>query len=139
MEKRKGLLCLLMVATSSLIFGQTKERVIDNYVEAFNARDIEKFIDLFDESARIIGFPDLVREKSKHEIKESHLPAFRSKELTGEIFIVGKSEIGDLYVIEQSLKGFRTGPVDQYLIFKFKGNKIIEIQYLPKNFRWNKY
>jgi hypothetical protein len=128
-----------LLTLTMFAFGQSKDDIIKEYVDSFNKRDIEKFVALFDDSAKIVAFPDMIREKSKSEIEKTHLDAFKSKEMSGEITILGKTEINDIYIVEQSLRGFKSEPVDQYLIFKFRGHKILEIYCLPKNFSWKRF
>jgi hypothetical protein len=71
----------------------------------------------------------------KSEVRMSYTNAFDAK-LGGQITILGRVEIGDIYIIEQSLRREGFQPVDQYILFKFAGHKITEIHYLPKNFSW---
>jgi len=119
--------------------GQTKSQIIDNYIDAFNKRDIEKFIEPLDDSVKQIQFPDKVVEKSKSDFRASYISAFNAQELGGQIQIIGKLELDDILIIEQSLQRADLQPVDQYVLFRFKGNKITEIHYLPKNFSWPKF
>jgi hypothetical protein len=101
-------------------------------------RDIEGYLAPLDDMVKFVKFPDMIAEKSKSEVRVSYTNAFKSKGLGGQISIQGRMEMGDIYIIEQSLRDGDAEPIDQYLLFKFSGNKITEIHYLPKNFNWPK-
>lgn len=126
---------LFLFAGSCQIYGQTKTQIIDKYIDAFNKRDLEGFLAPLADSVKQFSFPGKIVEKSKAEVRESYTRAFNASALDGQMTILGRQEIGDLYIIEESLQ--RSGSqVDQYILFKFSGDKIIEVHYLPKNFSW---
>lgn len=130
--------CIIFVTCPLWVVGQTKAEIIDDYIAAFNSRDIEGYLAPLADSVKHIKFPDEIVEKSKSEVRISYTNAFNAKGLDGQITILGRLEIGDIYIIEQSLRQGDFQPVDQYILFKFAGNKITEIHYLPKNFSWPK-
>ncbi len=127
------ILCLMFLFPAS---GQTKTQIVDDHIAAFNKRDIEGFIKPMSDSVKLIAFPDIITEKSKKEVRKNYAAAFDSKELGGQMIILGKLEIGNVYIVEESLQRDGLEPVTQYILFRFSGDKIIEIHYLPKNFSW---
>ena len=124
----------LYLVSLNCVIAQNKEQIINDRIEAFNSRDVEKYLEALDESVKEFRFPNQIRYAGLDEVRDAYLSAFKAPELSGTIEILGRSEIEDIYIIEQSLKGFGTEPVDQYVLYKFKGNKIIEIHHLPKNY-----
>ena len=136
---KKAILIFVIGASAATVSAQSKEQIINSYNNAFNARDVEGFLEPLDDSVKTFKFPNTLVENGKPKVRESYTPAFKSKELGGQIEILGRVEIGDVYIIEQSLRRSGFPSVDQYVIFKFKGNKIIETHYLPKNFSWEKH
>lgn len=128
------ILALILITLFGSVIAQTKEQIIDNYIKAFNARDIEGYLKPLDDSIKVIKFPNRVFDNGKNKIRASYTSAFRA--LSGQIEVLGKSEIGDFFVIEQRLKRSEFQSIDQYVIFKFRENRIIETHYLPKNFSW---
>lgn len=130
--------CIIFATSPLWVVGQTRAKIIDDYIGAFNNRDIEGFLTPLADSVKQIKFPDEIVEKSKSEVRISYTNAFNAK-LGGQITILASLEIGDIYIIEQSLRRGDFQPVEQYILFKFAGNKITEIHYLPKNFSWPKY
>lgn len=129
--------CIIFVACPLWVVGQTKASIIDDYIDAFNNRDIEGYLAPLDDSVKQIKFPDEIVGKSKSEVRMSYTNAFNAK-LGGQITILGRLEIGDIFIIEQSLRRGDFQPLDQNILFKFAGDKITEIHYLPKNFSWPK-
>lgn len=134
----KSLIVSIIFLTCPLLtMGQTKAQIIDDYIDAFNKRDVERYLLPLDDSVKQIKFPEKrMVGKSKSEIRATYTSAFNAKELGGQISILGRLEIGEIYIIEQSLRRGDFQPVDQYIVFRFRGDKIIEIHYLPKNFSW---
>ena len=129
---------LLVFASLFQAHGQTKSQIIDKYIEAFNKRDIEGYLAPMDDSVKEFKFPDKLVDKSKADVRKTYTSAFNAKELGGQLTILGRIEIGDIYIIEQSLQRGDFQPVDQYVLFRFSGDRIVEIHYLPKNFSWPK-
>lgn len=129
---------LLVFASLCQAYCQTRSQIIDRYIDAFNKRDIEGFLAPMDDSVKQYKFPDNIVEKSKADVRKSYTGAFSAKQLGGKLIILGSIEIGDIYIIEQSLRREDFQPVDQYVLFRFSGDRITEIHYLPKNFNWPK-
>jgi hypothetical protein len=129
---------LLVFASLCQTYGQTRSQIIDRYIDAFNKRDIEGFLAPMDDSVKQYRFPDKIVEKSKADVRKSYTNAFSAKGLGGKLTIIGRIEIGDVYIIEQRLQREDSQPVDQYILFRFSADRITEIHYLPKNFSWPK-
>jgi hypothetical protein len=127
--------CILFGACPLWVVGQIKAKIVDDYIRAFNDRDIAGYLAPLADSVKQIKFPNEIVGKSKSEVRMSYTNAFDAK-LGGQITILGRVEIGNIYIIEQSLRREGFQPVDQYILFKFAGDKITEIHYLPKNFSW---
>lgn len=138
MSIQRLIFLLVFFACLHQTYGQTKSQIIDSYVNAFNNRDIEAFLAPMHDSVRQFKFPNQIVEKSKAEIRKSYTSAFGARELGGQLTILGRIEVGDVYIIEQSLQRANFKPVDQYVLFRFSGEQIIEIHYLPKYFSWPK-
>jgi len=118
------------------VSAQDKNEVVKNYIAAFNSRDVNKYLEFLDDSIVEYVFPNEILYKGKEQMRKAYTSAFNATVLGGKIKILGTSEIGGVYVIEQSLIGNGPDSVDQFIMFKFSENKIVEIHYLPKNFSW---
>jgi hypothetical protein len=126
----------VVAAAPLLTWGQTRDAIIEAHISAFNMRDVEKYLEPLDDSVKLFRFPDKVGEKSKAEVRIAYSSAFNAKELGGTIKVWGKMQVGDIYIVDQSLVREGFAPVDQYVLYRFRSSKIIEIHYLPKNFTW---
>jgi len=129
------LVCATIISPISAS-AQDKSEIVTNYVAAFNSRDVEKYLEPLDDSIIEYVFPNEILYNGKEEMRKAYTSAFKAAELGGKIEILGASKIGDVYVIEQSLVGNGPDSIDQFVVFKFSKDKIVEIHYLPKNFEW---
>ncbi|MDH5476344.1 MAG: hypothetical protein OEX22_11680 [Cyclobacteriaceae bacterium] len=132
------LVFLIIVSIPDLAFSQTKSEILDYQIEAFNQRDIEKYLRHMHDSIRIVTFPNKVTQKNIEEVRFTYSTAFYAKSLSGQMKIVGRREFGEYCIQEQWLEGFNSEPVMNYVLFKFKEDKIIEIVNLPKNWAYGR-
>ncbi len=114
---------------------QSDFEILDSRVEAFNQRDIEKYLNHMHDSVKVITFPNEVTNNNKAEVRASYGSAFKATSLGGKMRIVNRRKFGDCYIQEEWLEGFNSEPVMNYVMYRFKGDKIVEIVYLPGNWK----
>jgi hypothetical protein len=136
----KKALFLLTLSLSSAIniecaAQSDNQEILDYHIEAFNKRDIEKYLHHLHDSVTVTTFPAEITDKNIGDVRTTYTSAFNAKSLGGQIRIAGRRKFGDYYIQEESLEGFNTEPVMNYVMYRFKGNKIIEIVYLPGNWK----
>lgn len=129
---RYHLMSAVICAISNASFAQTKDEILDNRIKAFNERNIEKYLEPLHDSVRQVVFPNNVTDSNKQSVRTSYTSAFNA--LDGQITVKGRKDFGEFCIEEQSLERLGHSPVVNYVMYKFKGNRIIEILYLPKNY-----
>ena len=98
---------------------------VQQQLEAYNARDIDAFMQWWAEDCCYYGFPDQLLAKGAAEIRERHLVRFREANLHGRL--IKRSCVDDL-VIDQEVvtRSFPEGPgeVDVIAIYQVESGKI---------------
>ncbi len=101
------------------------EHCVQQQLEAYNARDIEAFMQWWAEDCYYYGFPDQLLAKGIAEIRERHLIRFREPNLHGRL--ITRLSLDNL-VIDQEVvtRTFPEGPgeVDVIAIYEVAGGKI---------------
>lgn len=98
---------------------------VQQQLEAYNARDIDAFMQWWAEDCCYYGFPDQLLAKGAAEIRERHLVRFREANLHGRL--ITRLCVDDL-VIDQEVvtRSFPEGPgeVDVIALYEVEGGKI---------------
>jgi hypothetical protein len=98
---------------------------VQQQLEAYNARDIDAFMQWWAEDCCYYGFPDQLLAKGAAEIRERHLVRFREANLRGRL--ITRLCVDDL-VIDQEVvtRSFPEGPgeVDVIAIYQDESGKI---------------
>ena len=98
---------------------------VQQQLEAYNARDIDAFMQWWAEDCCYYGFPDQLLAKGAAEIRERHLVRFREANLRGRL--ITRLCVDDL-VIDQEVvtRSFPEGPgeVDVIAIYQVESGKI---------------
>ncbi|MFM7689830.1 MAG: nuclear transport factor 2 family protein [Alphaproteobacteria bacterium] len=98
---------------------------VQQQLEAYNARDIDAFMQWWAEDCRYYGFPDQLLAKGAAEIRERHLMRFREPNLHGRL--ITRLCVGNL-VIDQEVvtRTFQEGlgEVDVIALYEVEGGKI---------------
>jgi len=101
------------------------EHCVQQQLEAYNARDIDAFMQWWAEDCCYHSFPDRLLAKGTAEIRERHLVRFREPNLHGRL--ITRLSVGNL-VIDQEVvtRTFPEGPgeVDVIAIYEIEGGKI---------------
>ncbi|MDH5475599.1 MAG: hypothetical protein OEX22_07925 [Cyclobacteriaceae bacterium] len=115
---------------------QSKEKeILDARIIAFNMRDIEQYLYNMHDSVRIVAFPNTVHANNIEEMRELYTLAFNAKNMGGTIRVLARKKFGEYYIQEEWLEKFESEPVTNYTLYKFKDDQIIEIIYLPANWK----
>lgn len=93
--------------------------VVQRQLDAYNARDIERFIACWREDAMMIGFPDQVLAEGAEAIRERHLTRFAEPNLYGRL--ISRMELGNMVIDREAVT--RTfpegvGTVDVIVIYE---------------------
>ncbi len=101
------------------------EHCVQQQLEAYNARDIDAFMQWWAEDCCYSGFPDQLLAKGTAEIRERHLIRFREPNLHGRL--ITRLSVGNL-VIDQEVvtRTFPESPgeIDVIAIYEVQEGKI---------------
>ncbi|RJF57800.1 steroid delta-isomerase [Serratia inhibens] len=103
------------------------EEVVQQQLDAYNARDIDAFMAYWAEDAQYYEHPDTLLASGKAEIRERHIARFREPSLYGER--VKRMALGSM-VIEQEVvtRNFPQGrgKMDVIAIYEVEQGKILK-------------
>lgn len=125
----------LVALTIDCTAQSSKQEILDYHIAAFNQRDIEKYVHHMHDSIRIVTFPNKISQNNINDVRAAYSSAFNATSLGGQMRVVERSKFGDYFIQEEWLEGFNSDPVMNYVLYKFKADEIIEIVYLPKNWK----
>ncbi|ASK32256.1 amidohydrolase [Chryseobacterium sp. T16E-39] len=109
----------------------TPEILAQQQLNAYNARNIDAFLEPYSEDVELYTFPDKLISKGKEAMRKSYSAMFdRVPELHCEI----KNRIihGNFVIDKESVSGFRKNvKVEGTAIYEIKDNKISKVYFLP--------
>jgi len=110
------------------IIKETPEQIVQRQVNAYNARDIEAFLDTYAETIEIFNFPDQPSMKGKEEIRNRFSSMFeRVPNLYCEI--ENRIVLGNKVVNREHVR-FGNQYSDVVAIYEVKNGKIIKVTFL---------
>lgn len=116
-----------VLAVSSLI-QETPEQIVQRQLNAYNARDIEAFLNTYADDIELYNFPDELRSKGKQAMREGYASFFENtKDLHCEIknrIVLGNKVIDQEYI---TANGNNFGAVAIYEVDK---GKIVKVTFL---------
>ncbi len=108
----------------------TPEMLVQQQVNAYNARNIDAFLEPYAEDVEIYTFPNALLSKGKESMRKTYEKLFKSApDLHCEI----KQRIVNLNSVidKESVSGMRSGQkVEATAIYEFKNNKISKVYFL---------
>jgi len=103
------------------------ELPVQKQLEAYNARDIDAFMQWWAGDCRYCEFPDRLLANGAAEIRERHVARFREPNLSGRL--IARMAVGNLVVDHETVtRTFPEGPgeVDVIAIYQVEGGKIVQ-------------
>ncbi|QIY90707.1 amidohydrolase family protein [Chryseobacterium gallinarum] len=114
----------------SSILKMTPESLVQQQVNAYNARNIDAFLEPYAEDVEIYSFPSTLLSKGKEQMRKTYTNLFnKAPDLYCEI----KQRIVNLNTVidKESVSGMRPGQkVEATAIYEFKNNKISKVYFL---------
>lgn len=101
------------------------EAIIKGQLDAYNARDIERFMSFWAEDAEIYAHPDTLLTKGHAQIRERHLIRFQEPDLKARL--ISRTVIGTRVIDTESVtRNFPegVGRIDVIGIYEIEGETI---------------
>lgn len=107
----------------------TPEILAQQQLNAYNARNIDAFLEPYSDSVRIYGFPDKLMMKGKEEMRKSYSSLFTNvKELHCQL--VNRIVQGNTVIDQENVTGFGDKPVKAIAVYKIRDGKIAEVYFM---------
>ncbi len=105
------------------------ELLVDKQLEGYNARDIDAFMEPFDEQVVFMDYPSTVLFKGKDALRDSFKSFFDE---TPNLNVTLKNRIvNGNKVIDQEVVVMNTSIIHAVAIYEVENNKIIKVTFLP--------
>lgn len=126
------LLGLLILVQAVPVWGQTQKpvEIVQQQVEAYNARDLDAFMDFYTDDVKIYAYPDSLLHSGKEEMRKRYQKRFESSpDLHAEI--VDRLTYGNYVIDHEKVTGFNgDGTVTAVAIYKVRGDKIEKVWFI---------
>lgn len=132
----KSKICLFIILIFSIHYFNAQEKsiaekLVQEQVEGYNARNIEAFVKPYAEDVELYMFPDKLISKGKEAMRKDYSEMFKKlPELHCEI----KNRIvnGNFIIDQESISGMRKGEkVVASAIYEIKDGKISKVYFIP--------
>lgn len=126
----KKIILIILFFGFSFGFSQSKnpEKIVQTQVEAYNNRDIEAFLDTYDDNIKIYDYPNTFRYEGKEKMRKIYASLF--KEVPNLFCEIKKRIIIDNKVIDEEYVRVNDKYVSAVAIYEVKDNKIIKVTFL---------
>jgi hypothetical protein len=108
----------------------TPEEIVREQLDAYNARDIERFMKCWHADARMYEFPDKLMATGHAEIRPRHVARFTETNLHAEL--LSRTSVGNVVVDRERVKRMfegREGTVDVIAIYEVVDGKIMTARF----------
>jgi len=108
----------------------SSSEIVQAQVDAFNARDLERFLSFYADDARILDYPDQVLASGKDAMRDRYRKLFQPAEQLHAT--IQHRTVFDRFVIDQErVTGLPDGKVtDAVAIYETKGGRIVRVTFL---------
>lgn len=107
----------------------TPEILAQQQLNAYNARDIDAFLEPYSDSVRIYSFPDKLMMQGKEAMRKQYSGMFdRVKELHCQL--VNRIVQGNTVIDQENVTGFGDQPLKAIAVYKIKDGKIAEVYFI---------
>jgi len=98
-------------------------------LNAYNARDIDAFLESYSEDVKIFSFPNQLQSEGKEAMRQGYANMFENTpDLHCEL--VNRIVSGNTVIDQELVTGFSNGPVKAIAIYKIKNHKIAEVYFV---------
>jgi len=100
-------------------------RIVQGQLDAYNAKDIDRFMSYWAEDAQYFAFPSDLLAQGAEQIRERHVARFKEPNLFGQL--VSRINVGNLVIDREVVtRTFLEGPgrVDVIGIYEISGDRI---------------
>lgn len=122
----KSILSIIFIFSISLGFSQTPREVVQEQLDAYNDRDIERFISVFSEDIELWTLGDTIPSvKGKESVKKVYKKMFETKiDLHSEV--LNRTVIGNKVIDYEKIDGVKKDGEVYYLVmvYEVKDGKI---------------
>jgi hypothetical protein len=107
----------------------TAELLVQQQLNAYNARNIEAFLAPYSDSVELYEYPAKLIGKGKSQMREMYTGLF--KEVTNlHCELVNRMVLGNTVIDYESVIGFEAQPVKAIAIYTIEGNKISKVHFI---------
>jgi imidazolonepropionase-like amidohydrolase len=108
---------------------QTPEQLAQQQLNAYNARDIDAFLEPYSEDVKIYGFPNQLQMEGKEAMRKGYANMFENTpDLHCEL--INRMVNGNTVIDQELVTGFQNGPLKAIAIYKIKNHKIAEVYFI---------
>ncbi|MFD2566184.1 nuclear transport factor 2 family protein [Pseudotenacibaculum haliotis] len=112
----------------SIVGEESPRFVVQKQLEAYNKRDIDAFVNVFDENVKVYSYPNKLQYQGRKEMRKKYAAFFKNtKDLNCKI--VKRIENGN-YVIDEELVTANGRKRDAVAIYEVRNGKIVAVTFL---------
>ncbi len=105
------------------------EILVQQQLNAYNARDIEAFLHPYSDSIEMYNFPDKLFMKGKEEMRKTYTDLFKNRpELHCEL--VKRTVIGRTSIDHERISGIGSAKSETVAIYKTENGKITKVYFM---------
>lgn len=126
--------CLLLLCASCLIkaqaqSSQTPEQLAQKQLDAYNARNIEAFLEPYSDSVEIYMFPGKLMSKGKEAMRKEYSAMFQQVPNL-HCTLVNRIVEGNTVIDHESVSGFGPQPLKAVAIYTIQKGKISKVYFI---------
>ena len=126
--------CLLLLCASCLIkaqaqSSQTPEQLAQKQLDAYNARNIEAFLEPYSDSVEIYMFPGKLMSKGKEAMRKDYGAMFQQVPNL-HCTLVNRIVEGNTVIDHESVTGFGPQPLKAIAIYTIQKGKISKVYFI---------
>ena len=107
----------------------TPEQLAQQQLNAYNARNIDAFLEPYSEDVKIYSFPNQLQSEGKDAMRKGYARMFENTpDLHCEL--VNRMVNGNTVIDQELVTGFPNGPLKAIAIYKIKNHKITEVYFI---------
>jgi len=101
---------------------QSNEKIVQQQLEAYNSRDLEKFVSVYSDDIQLYNFPGEKILEGKDQLRERYKIRFESPNLHAEI--VDRALMGEYIIDHERVSGINDGIVEATVIYHLENGMI---------------
>lgn len=128
--------CFIGLLSFGDLYGQKKEshpeKLAQAQLDAYNARDIEAFLEPYTENVEVYNFPDQLIFKGKDKMRPVYAKMFEeTPDLHCEL--VNRMVLGTTVIDQEKVTGFPGGNILEVMaVYKIDNGKIAQVYFIRK-------